>query len=42
MVTIKFFHVGDEDVKRHPLFDITCYQYLIIVLRLPIHADKRL
>ena len=33
---LKIFHVGNEDVKRHPLSDMTYCQYLNIALRVPL------
>jgi len=37
---LKFFHVGNEDVKRRPLSDRTYYQYLIIALRVPLAINS--
>ena len=37
---LKCFHVGNEDVKRHPLSDRTYYQYLVIALKVPLAINS--
>jgi len=39
-ILLRFFHVGNENVKRHPLFNMTYYQCLIIPLRISVAINS--